>query len=83
MPSPHMPYSIVNVLYGYAYVARLHNGSHGDTPLQTMKVSARNFNRLFVTKRVAKDKTMFFILFKKSGFIFTFHTSLHQKVNPP
>ena len=39
--SPHIHYSILNVLYAYAYTVRLFNGGHHELPLQASQVSKR------------------------------------------
>ena len=48
-PSPTIPYTAVNVLYGYAYMCRLHNGGHHQTPIDAVEViySIRNLEIQF------------------------------------
>ena len=40
-PADTVVFSVVNVLYSYCYVCRLHNGEHMDTPAQSAEVSSQ------------------------------------------
>lgn len=40
-PSPFVKYDVINVLYGYAYVARLYNGDHSDFVVEAVEVGCQ------------------------------------------
>ncbi len=40
-PADTVVFAVVNVLFSYCYVCRLHNGEHQDTPAQCVEVRKR------------------------------------------
>ena len=79
-PSPKVPYILVNVLYGYAYVARLYNGDHLDSAEQSAQVRLTHWGW---DKMVAILQTKFSNAFswrKMYEFWLKFHWSLFLRV---